>query len=219
MIDVKLLQYLESFLTENRKQRFQDVLSNRTKHFTVAIEDVYHLHNTSAVMRSCDVFGIQEINIIEEVNRKRIDREIALGAQKWVDVNRFHSVGDCITNMKGQGYQIVATSPHENDCTLNDFDISKRSCIFFGKEVDGLSEEVLESADCFLKIPMVGFTESLNVSVSAAIIMQHLTSKLRQSDMDWQLSKDDQLDKRLDWAKKTLKNHDKLVRRFYENSQ
>jgi len=85
MKDIKLLEFLESHLTDNRKLRFDQVLSQRTKHFTVATEDVYQLHNTSAVMRSCDVFGIQELHVIEEQNVKHIDREIAMGAQKWVD--------------------------------------------------------------------------------------------------------------------------------------
>ena len=96
-IDIKLLNYLESYITENRKQRFNSVLSNRTRHFTVATEDVYQLHNTSAVMRTCDVFGVQELSIIEERNVKKIDREIAMGAQKWVDLNRFNAVKDCIS--------------------------------------------------------------------------------------------------------------------------
>ena len=86
MIDLHLLEHLESFLTPKRKARFDDVLPNRTKHFTVATEDVYQLHNTSAVIRSCDVFGIQDIHIVEERNSKRIDREIAMGSQKWVDL-------------------------------------------------------------------------------------------------------------------------------------
>ena len=102
MIDTKLLEHLESYLTEHRKERFDAVLSQRTKHFTVATEDVYQLHNTSAVLRSCDVFGIQEVNIIEEINTKRIDREIAMGAQKWVDLNRYHSVNECITDNKAK---------------------------------------------------------------------------------------------------------------------
>ncbi len=112
MVDLKLLAYLESYLTENRRQRFDKVLEERTKHFTVATEDVYQLHNTSAVIRSCDVFGIQEVHIVEERNSKRIDREIAMGAQKWVDLNRFHSVKTCIQDLKQKGYQIVATSPY-----------------------------------------------------------------------------------------------------------
>ena len=215
MIDLKLLAHLETYLTEKRKERFDTVLSQRTKHFTVATEDVYQLHNTSAVIRSCDVFGIQEINIVEERNTKRIDREIAMGAQKWVDLNRYHSVKDCIQDLKQKGYQIVATTPHVNDCELKDFDVSKKSCFFFGRETEGLSDEVINQADSFLKIPMVGFTESLNISVSAAIILQEVTSKLRQTDVNWQLTEEETAEKRLDWIKKTIKSYDEIVARFY----
>lgn len=215
MTDQKLLKHLETYLTESRKARFNKVLSQRTKHFTVATEDVYQLHNTSAVIRSCDVFGIQEINIVEEINSKRIDREIAMGAQKWVDVNRFHSVKSCIANLKQKGYQIVATTPHKNDGLLHDFDVTKKSCFFFGRETEGLSEDVIQEADCFLKIPMVGFTESLNISVSAAIILQHVTTKLKQSEINWQLTEEDILAKRMDWIKKNIKSYDDIVERFY----
>ena len=217
MIDIELLQHLETYLTEHRRLRFDNVLQQRTKHFTVATEDVYQLHNTSAVIRSCDVFGIQEVNIIEERNSKRIDREIAMGAQKWVDLNRFHSVKECIKDLKQKGHQIVATTPHENDCLLHEFDVSKKACFFFGRETEGLSQEVLDEADCYLKIPMSGFTESLNISVSAAIILQHVTTKLKQTDIKWQLSKEEQLDLRLQWIKKTLKSSDDIVKRFYED--
>ena len=215
MVDLALLEYLEGYLTENRKKRFSKVLDQRSKHFTVAIEDVYQLHNTSAVIRSCDVFGIQEVSIIEEVNRKRIDREIAMGAQKWVDLNRYNNVKDCIKSLKNQGYRIVATTPHTNDCLLQDFDVTQKSCFFFGRETEGLSDEVLEQADEFLKIPMVGFTESLNISVSAAIILQHVMTKLRASDINWQLSDEEKAAKRLDWIEKTIKSYDDIVNRFY----
>ena len=216
MIDQKLLEHLESYLTERRLERFHQVLFQRTKHFTVAIEDVYQLHNTSAVIRSCDVFGIQEVNIIEEVNSKRIDREIAMGSQKWVDLNRYNSAASCIDNLKKEGYQIVATTPHKNDSILEDFDITKKSCFFFGRETEGLSDYVMEHADSFVKIPMVGFTESLNISVSAAITLQHVTSKLRQSDLNWQLTEEEQLEKRLHWAKNTIKSIDDIIERFNE---
>lgn len=217
MVDLELLEHLESYLTESRKDRFAKVVSQRTKHFTVATEDVYQLHNTSAVIRSCDVFGIQEVNIVEEINSKRIDREIAMGAQKWVDLNRFHSVKDAIADLKQKGYQIVATTPHENNAMLHDFDITKKSCFFFGRETEGLSQEVIDEADCFLKIPMYGFTESLNISVSAAIILQHVTTKLKQSTIAWQLTETEQLEKRFDWCKKTIKSYDEIIERFYQS--
>jgi tRNA (guanosine-2'-O-)-methyltransferase len=218
MIDLDYLNFLENILTDNRKENFLRVLKNRTKHFTIAVEDVFQMHNASAVMRSCEVFGIQELNVIEERYGKRIDKEIAMGAQKWVDISTYDSVTNCIDTLKNKGYQIIATTPHENDCLLDDFDISKPSALFFGTERDGLSEEILKRADGFLKIPMVGFTESLNISVSAAIIIQNLTNRLRNSDVAWQLTEEEILVKRLDWAKKSIKDIKRIEARYFEEN-
>ncbi len=215
MIDLDYLHFLENILTENRKERFLEVLKNRTNHFTVAIEDVFQLHNTSAVMRSCEVFGIQQLNVVEEKYGKNIDKEIAMGAQKWVDVNRFESIENCIETLKNKGYQIIATTPHKEDCLLENFDISKPSALFFGTEKEGLSQEVLNAADGYLKIPMVGFTESLNISVSAAIIIQNLMNRLHRSDINWQLTDEQILEKRLQWAKNTIKDIKRIEERYY----
>lgn len=216
MTDLDYLHYLEeNFLTESRKAKFLKILANRTNHFTVAIEDVFQLHNTSAVMRSCEVFGIQQLNVVEEKYGKSIDKEIAMGAQKWVDVNRFENISDCISNLKEKGYNIIATTPHHNDCLMDDFDISKKSALFFGTERNGLSEEVIARADGFLKIPMVGFTESLNISVSAAIIIQNLMSRLHQSEINWQLTPEELLEKRLDWARNSIKDIKRIEARYY----
>lgn len=209
----ELLAYLENFLTDRRKDLFEKVIANRTNFFTVATQDVYQLHNTSAVIRSCDVFGIQNIHVVEEVNLKKIDREIAMGAQKWVDINRYTSTADCINRLRGNGYKIIATSPHKGTL-LQDFDVSQPAALFFGTETKGLSEEVMKEADEFLQIPMVGFTESLNISVSAAIILQDITARLRRSDLSWQLSKEEQIAKRIDWVKKNLKNSAEILDRF-----
>lgn len=214
--DVEYLTYLETFLTENRVERFKEVLKNRTKHFTVVTEDVYQLHNTSAVMRSCEVFGIQELCVIEQRLGKKIDKEIALGAEKWVDIKRHNNVGNTITSLKEQGYQIVATTPHADAYQLEDFDISKPSAIFFGTEKSGVSPEVIAQADTFMKIPMYGFTESLNISVSAAIIIQNLTTRLRYSDIDWKLSDAEVLAKRIDWTRKSIKDIDFVTSRYFE---
>ncbi len=217
MLDIKLIEYLESFLTPRRLGLYEKVLNHRTNHFTVAIEDVYQLHNTSAVIRSCDVFGIQNVHVIEEVNIKRIDREIAMGAQKWVDVNRYPTTNECLNKLKSKGYQIVATTPHDDSKVLQDFDVTKPSAFFFGREQQGLSDAVLKEADCKLHIPMVGFTESLNISVSAAITLQYVTSELRKTDLTWQLSEEEKLQKRLEWAKKAIKSHEQIIARYHEN--
>lgn len=214
--ELDYLSYLEGFLTESRKEKFLKILEQRTNHFTIALEDVYQLHNTSAVMRSCEVFGIQNLHVVEEKYGKKIDKEIAMGAQKWVDVNRYNSNTECLKTLKVKGYQIIATTPHNDSCLLHEFDITKRSALFFGTERGGLSEEVMEEADGFLKIPMVGFTESLNISVSAAIVIQDITSRLRQSDVDWKLTEDEILSRRLAWAKNSIRDIKRIEQRYME---
>ncbi len=211
-IDYK--NYLEGFITENRKLKFNKVLENRTKHFCIAVEDVYQLHNTSAVMRSCEVFGIQNLHMIEQKFSKTIDKEIALGAEKWVDIYRHTSTENCLESLKKQGYQIVATSPHADAHTLDNFDISKPSAIFFGTEKNGLSQEIMDQADTFIKIPMYGFTESLNISVSAALVINSITNKLRTSALDWKLSEEDLLAKKIDWMRKSIKDIDFVTERY-----
>ena len=213
-MDNQLLEHLLSFLTDRRKNLFDEVISKRTRHFTVATEDVYQLHNTSAVMRSCDVFGIQDLHVIEEKVSKKIDREIAMGAQKWVNINRHNSTKECIDNLKENGYQIIATTPHNNSTELKEFDISKKSAFFFGKEKEGLSDIVLEAADGYLKIPMYGFTESLNISVSAAIILQTLITKVKDSDVVWELSELEKNEIKLQWAKMSIKSSTEIIERF-----
>ena len=214
MFDDDLLTYLESYLTEERKQRFLDVLQQRTRHITIAIEDVYQLHNTSAILRSCDAFGVQDLHVIENRFGKRLDKNIAMGAEQWVDVYRYKNVADCISKLREDGYQIIATTPHNDSTLLPDFSPLEKSAIFFGTERKGLSKEVMEQADGFLKIPMVGFSESLNVSVSAAIIIQQLAQKVRNSQVEWQLSDIEMLEKRLDWTKKSIKNVDGIIKRY-----
>ncbi|WP_318344518.1 TrmH family RNA methyltransferase [Flagellimonas baculiformis] len=214
MFNHDLFTYLESYLTEERKQRFLEVLQLRTKFITVAIEDVYQMHNTSAIIRSCDVFGVQEVHVVEDRFAKRLDKNIAMGAEKWVDVYRYGNTGDCIAQLKENGYQIVATTPHDNSTLLPDFFPESKSAIFFGTEKAGLSDEVMQQADVFLKIPMVGFSESLNVSVSAAIIIQDLAQKVRQSGLDWQLSEDEILEKRMDWTKKSINHVKGIIKRY-----
>nr|WP_315126408.1 RNA methyltransferase [uncultured Capnocytophaga sp.] len=212
----KLLTYLECFITDERKERFLEIISQRTNHFTVAMEDVFQMHNTSAVVRTCEVFGVQQAHSIEGRFGKRLDAKIAMGAQKWVDVFRYDNTQDCIDTLRNKGYQIVATTPHKDAYFLNDFDISKKSAFFFGTEKEGLSEQVLSQADTFLKIPMVGFTESLNISVAVAIVLQQLTDKLRRSEIPWQLSEEERLLTLIEWTKKSVRNVKDVLKRYEE---
>ena len=212
----ELLTYLEHFITEERKERFLQVISARTNHFTVAMEDVFQMHNTSAVVRTCEVFGVQQAHSIEGRFGKRLDAKIAMGAQKWVDVFRYNDTQSCIDALRAQGYQIVATTPHKDAYLLNDFDISKKSAFFFGTEKEGLSQQVLSQADTYLKIPMVGFTDSLNISVAVAIVLQQLTDKLRRSQVAWQLTDEERLSTLINWTKKSIRNVKDVLKRYEE---
>lgn len=211
-----LLDYLQNFITEERKQRFLEIISQRTNHFTVAMEDVFQMHNTSAVVRTCEVFGVQQAHSIEGRYGKRLDEKIAMGAQKWVDVFRYDDTQKCIDILREKGYQIVATTPHKDAYLLNDFDISKKSAFFFGTEKEGLSEKVLSQADTYLKIPMVGFTESLNISVAVAIVLQQLTDKLRRSNLKWQLTDEERYNVLEQWTKISVRNVNDVIKRYNE---
>tara|TARA_B100000768_G_C11241745_1_gene359844 strand:+ start:205 stop:879 length:675 start_codon:yes stop_codon:yes gene_type:complete len=210
MVDEKLLQYFEGYLTEKRKVLFKKVLEDRTRHFTVVLEDIFQSHNTSAVLRTCDIFGIQDIHVIENKYNQKVSKHVAKGSQKWLSINRYKSDGDntktCLESLKSKGYQIIATTPHNNSCLLEDFDINKKSAFVFGVEAEGVSDYVKQNADGYLKIPMVGFTESLNISVAAAIILQKITSKLRNSNSNWKLSNVEKKTLYFNWIKGTIKN-------------
>jgi tRNA (guanosine-2'-O-)-methyltransferase len=221
MIDKKLLNYFETYLTAKRKETFRKVLENRTKHFTLVLEDIYQPHNASAVVRTCDIFGVQDLHVIENKYVNRVSKYVAKGSQKWITSTRYKTDGDnteiCLNTLKESGYQIIATTPHTNSCMLQDFDFNKKTAFILGAEAEGISETVKNLADGFLKIPMVGFTESLNISVAAAIILQDVTTKLRNSVIDWQLSAEEKETLYFDWVKKTIKNVDKIEALYYRN--
>ena len=206
----EILVELHKFLKPQRIERFEEVLANRTKHFTVAVENIFQSHNASAVMRTCDCFGVQDLHVIANQNQYELSKDVAMGAEKWVDMHSYYekenNTQDCIDALKSQGFQIVATTPHTNDVLLPDFDVTKKSAFFFGTEISGLSDIVLDQADAFVRIPMYGFTESYNISVSAALVLHDVVNRLKKSKVDWALSEQDLMDKRIDWAVKSLKS-------------
>jgi tRNA (guanosine-2'-O-)-methyltransferase len=209
-----LINYLEGFISADRLRRFEEVLYWRTRYITVAMEDVYHLHNASAVIRSADIFGVQDVHLIERRFGKRLDKKIALGAQKWTDIHRYQTTQDCLAALRQSGYRILATTPSKNATALNDLSVEGKMAFLFGAEKEGLSEEAYTQADELIHIPMVGFTESLNVSVAAAIVLQQATTELRNSEIDWRLSSEERREIRTKWIKRSIKNLDKITARY-----
>nr|WP_317165744.1 RNA methyltransferase [Wenyingzhuangia aestuarii] len=220
-MDEKLVAYLEEFVTEERKTLFRKVLENRTRHFTVVLEDLYQKHNWSAVVRSCDVFGVQDIYTIENKYSAYISNGVGKGAQKWVDFHRFkareNNTQDCVDALKAKGYQIIVTTPHEDSSFVSDFDITKKSAFVFGVEGAGASDLIMSKADGYLKIPMYGFTESLNVSVAAAITLQNTTDRLHKSDIDWQFSDQEKEETYVSWLEKSIGSVKQIKERYYKD--
>ena len=116
----KLILYLQQFVTERRLKLFDSRLENRTRYLTVVLEDIFQPHNASAVMRSCECFGIQDLHIIENRNAYRINPDVALGSYKWLTLKRYNLPGDNTTRalvlLKQEGYRIVAAMPHKGNC-------------------------------------------------------------------------------------------------------
>lgn len=216
----ELYEFLCGFATENRRLRFEEVAANRTRYLTVVLEDIFQSHNASAVLRTCDCFGIQDVHIIENKNEYKLNPDVALGASNWLSLYKYNknvfNTPDCLCNLKKKGYRIIAALPHKEDCCPADLDIGSKMAIMFGTEKDGLSETALKYADGFVKIPMKGFTESFNISVSAAIVLYALTERLRKSDAKWRLSKEELIDIKTGWIKNSVKSAEMIEKIYFQ---
>ena len=223
-MDSAIVEFLSQFVSPERQELIRGVLKNRTRYITICLEDIYHPHNASAVLRTCDCMGILDVNIVERDNRFCPSPQIAKGTYKWLNINRYRQeegfTEGLIQNLRKQNYRIVATTPHEHDVALEDFDILKgKVALFFGTEHSGISSTLMEEADEFLKIPIYGFAESMNISVAAAIILHHLMLQLRRhSSLSWRLNDEEYNAQLVSWMKKSVKNSDRLIEHFLMKS-
>jgi tRNA (guanosine-2'-O-)-methyltransferase len=210
---------LYDMLSDSKQHLVEKNAARRTRHLTVAVEHLYQSHNTSAVIRSCDCFGLQDVYIIARKQYK-VNRDIAMGAGKWITEHRFQQgeTESCLRKIKDKGFRLVATSPHA-EMSLFDLPVDQPICLLFGTEKHGLSDEATAFADEVIHIPMFGFTESFNISVSVALCLQILRQKMEQEVENWQLSEEDKLELKLQWCRNILKNGDAVyeeVRKLVE---
>ena len=218
-----LLNKLLEMVSDHKKELFTEIIQNRTRHLTVVMEDIYQSQNASAVLRSADCFGIQDVHIIENKNEYTLNPQVALGSSKWLNLYKYNASDNntlmAYKELRSRGYQIVATTPHMKHVNLDDLDISKKTALVFGTELMGLSDVAIENADIHMKIPMYGFTESFNISVSAALCMHHLSEKIRKSDVDWQLTSQEKQDVLLNWARAVVKSSAEVERKILSEVQ
>lgn len=218
----KLIAYLsENFVTPERWQKIQGISRQRTRHLTVVLENIYQSHNASAVLRSCEGFGIQDVHVVENRNVFDASPQVTLGADHWLTIHRYKSdkadnTERCIASLKKAGYRVVATSPHKLGKSLHELPVSSKTALIFGAELDGISKKAETLADGFVHIPMAGFAESLNVSVSAAVCLYVLTHRMKESGISWKLTEAETNDLQLQWLMKSIKAGKQLVKTFLE---
>lgn len=219
----QLYQYLAQYMTEERDQLFQRVVEDRTRKITVVVEDVYQPHNASAVLRSCDCFGVQDVHIIENENTWEVSEGVSLGAYKWLDVHRYNAEENntlaCLKQLKSQGYRIVATTPHLNNYMPDTLPLDGKTALVFGSEVLGISDLVRQEADAYLRIPMYGFTESFNISVAAALSLFALTERMRKTTTDWKLSDNEKIELLVQWAKRSIRDGEVILQRYLDQHE
>ena len=213
------VEYLKQFVLDQRNNLFDSKIVERTNYITVVLENLYQQHNCSAVLRSCDCFGVQHVHVIEKDNTFVDNAEISMGDTDWLTLHRYkgkeNNTLNAIRVLRQQGYRIVATTPHEKDQFIDDIDLEGgKMAFFFGTELTGLSDDVLREADEFVKVPIYGFMESYNVSVCAALLMYSVVQRLRKSNIDWRLSEKERDEVLFAWYKHSVKASAQILERF-----
>lgn len=207
--DEKVLTAFYNMISESKQEMFDQIASDRTRYITVVLETIMKEHNASAVLRTCDCFGIQDLHAIEKGTSYEIQREIAKGAGNWVDMETYMSNDtptiECLSALKNRGYKIVATSPHATQ-KISEISIDQPIALVFGTENDGISSEAESCADELVSIPMYGFTESFNISVSAAIALNILRDRLERSNLTWKLSYEEQIKLKILWSTRIIRD-------------
>lgn len=213
-----LREQLCAVINESRQKLLRDVLNQRTRHITLVLEDIYQPQNASAVIRTAECLGLQEMHVIENRNQYQLNPAVVQGASKWIEVNRYSSEADntfaCLEHLKSRGYKILAMTLRPDSTDIRDVDLNQKVALCFGSEEPGLSELAHEQAEQFVKIPMCGFTQSFNLSVSAGISLYEFTRRIRESDTEWQLGEDEKLNLYIDWLSRSTPTGRNLLNRF-----
>ena len=180
-----------------------EVVNSRSNYLRVVLQDLYDPHNISACLRSAEAFGVQKVDIITLKNSFRTS-SVAKGASEWLSITKFSQINQCAKELKNSGYKIFAASPHSNGCSLDELDITNPVAVVFGNEHRGIDSEWESHLDGHFTIPMSGFVESLNISVSAAVSMYQISEKCKkQIDISkYFLSEEQKQEILVEWMKR-----------------
>lgn len=214
-----LLEEFYNYLSEKRKNLFLEKIKHRTNFIAVVLEDIYQSQNASAVLRTSECLGIQDIHIVENNNKYQINPDVSLGSDKWINLHYYKKKNEnntitCIEKLKSDGYKIIATHPHKNEISLSEYIPKEKIALVFGTEKEGISEDIKNAADHFLTIPMYGFTESYNISVAAAITLFSLVEKIKKEKIWKGLDEKEETEILLKWCRKSIRMSKKIEESF-----
>jgi len=226
-LDQDLVNYLAQYITPHKRAAIERVLSQRTRFFTVVLEDIFKPHNASAVLRTCDCFGIQDIHLIEKTDTYKINPFVTRGASQWVDLHKHFTasgsaVDQCFDTLHEKGYKIYGTSPVADSLSIHDLPLfpNQKIALVFGNEHEGISEEVKSKVDGLVHIPMRGFTESFNISVSASIFLFEMIKRVSEFDnANFHISEQERSELRLRWYKDIVPHADIHEKHFRSQTQ
>ena len=214
-----LIAYLAQYVTPERWQRMEEVLAWRTRYVVMVLEDVYQPHNASAVLRSCEIFGVQDVHVIEKENVFRPNRDIALGAAQWLTLHRHRRTRQCLEALKEQGYQVAALTLRDDSVGINELSLERPVALCLGTEEEGLSREAHDLADTFVQLPMYGFTQSFNVSVTAALSLYTVARRLHKANVAWRLPDEEKRDLLLQWLQQSIPRGETVARHFLQRGE
>ena len=207
---------LSGFMLPARYDVLRRTVAMRTRYMTILAENTFHPQNAAALIRHCEAFGLQQMHTVETYCRFNPSAAIVRGTHRWVDIRRHGSTAEALAALRAEGYRIVATTPHREDTTPESFDVGRgRFALVFGTEHAGISEEVLASADEFLRIPMCGMVESLNVSASAAILIYMLSERMRRQVEGWNMTAAEQAATLYGWMCRSVKDSEEILKRTF----
>lgn len=207
---------LSGFMLPARYDVLRRTVAMRTRYMTILAENTFHPQNAAALIRHCEAFGLQQMHTVETYCRFNPSAAIVRGTDRWVDIRRHGSTAEALAALRAEGYRIVATTPHRENTTPESFDVGRgRFALVFGTEHAGISEEVLASADEFLRIPMCGMVESLNVSASAAILIYMLSERMRRQVEGWNMTAAEQAATLYGWMCRSVKDSEEILKRTF----
>jgi tRNA (guanosine-2'-O-)-methyltransferase len=171
----EVARVLEEFVTPERALRLRSVLAARLDAITVVMDAPHDPHNGAAVVRSCDAFGVQRLHVVERLERFLAANAVARGSERWVDLQAHPDAESAVAALRASGHEMVATHP-AGELLPADLAALPRLALVLGNERDGIHAELAAACRHRVRIPMRGFAESLNVSVTAAILLEHATN-------------------------------------------